>query len=314
MVRKEDEQQPASKKDDSSNRRASAATSVPNNEDTSEAHRCKNYPRLKIALEVIGLGLLITTAVLTGMAVHYYDLQWHAMQEQTIIQRNTSMLAEDAWPYIHTGKPITSLKANGMVSVGMEIRITNAGKTPARQLYAQFAMRIVPNGEICAPDYRGLLGNATANVLVPGGTPLSFIVPLGSDAAQNATRILLSKTRFAQLKAGQYYVVTYGRVTYRDIFGAWHWEHFCSWSPANSRISAGVWCGPYNNMDRRRLGSRLKTTPPAGEPYLAGGRVHAVPLESASIPFCKRAAHWANRLFLSSPPGDATGKAVMASP
>ena len=294
--------QPTGDKDYRTEKRPSVAASIPQNHGAAAPHCEKRRSKYKIASEVVTPLSATVAAIAAIIAAHYYAGQLIQMRKQTVIQRNASMLAESAWPYVSSGNMHYSSEANGMASIFTTVRITNAGKTPARQLYAEVAMRIVPNGETCVPDYRGnQLDNAIANVLVPGGKPISFIVKLGSDAGQEQEPKLLSKTRVAQWKAGQYYIVTYGRITYRDIFGGWHWEHFCSWSPSD-RISTSAWCEAYNDMDTRRLGGQPRNVPPASEPYVAGGRIHSPPLEPASVPFCKRTANAVNGLFVPHPP------------
>jgi hypothetical protein len=253
----------------------------------------------KIARDIVGLVGVIAAV----LAAYYYSGELREMQKQTTIQRNSSMLAEDAWLHVSSGNVKYSTNSNGMTSVITTVHITNTGKTPARQIYAEVAMRLVPNDVTCVPDYRGnQLSNAAGNLMLPGGEPISFVVRLGEDTGQHEKPKLISKAAVAQWKAGQYFVVTYGRLTYRDIFGGWHWEHFCSYSPSD-HVPQSPWCEAYNNMDTRRLGRQPRRTPPVGEPYVAAGHVHPVPVEPASVPFCNRITSASSGLFAPIPPG-----------
>jgi hypothetical protein len=62
---------------------------------------------------------------------------------------------------------------------------------------------------------------------------------------------ILSASEYQELLDGKAYVAFYGRISYFDIFGTFHWVNFCGFgSPSSKSIMVNTKkCVDYNDID-----------------------------------------------------------------
>ena len=141
---------------------------------------------------------------------------------------------------------------NIQLTVGKSFFVTtqvlNTGKTPAKNVEGNIAVRVVKKGEhlefVYTPGH--------ANYRVVGGT----IFPNGSitqsfegiqHGPEKAEAIVITKTLLQEIVSSESFIVVYGKLTYTDIFGAPHWTTYCRYVTNPSLISEE--CTRYNNTD-----------------------------------------------------------------
>lgn len=274
MIQGSNEQDPTQESDNSPAQTAPVTAAIPDEATKAKCHCGEKPPRYKIALEILTLFFAIGSAVAAGVAVHYYNQQWQEMHKQTVIQRNVSVTTERAWLAlssgdVHVGAP----NAHKLRLVVVDMQITNSGKTPAKQVFAEVVIDIVRNRVKWNAHYDGLPPTSQILNVILAGDSSKFSASLQHAAATGTEPTLFSEADWQQLVEGRDYIVVYARMTYRDSFGRWHWQHFCSWSAfAQGEFSAQN-CTAYNDMDRIDLDDETTGHSPPSDPYLSEGEI-----------------------------------------
>jgi hypothetical protein len=272
-VEGDNRQEPKKHGDQSAHHPSAIAAAIPNNETKTDCHNCKGYPGYKIALEILTLLFAIASAIAAGFAVHYYNFQWREMHKQTVIQRNVSVTTERAWLAVTSGAIHFVPNAKGLRAVFVDMEVRNSGKTPAKQVLAEVVVDIVPNGRKWSAEYNPPTTGQIANVLLANDSMKFTATVQHLSPSGGGEQTLLSQADWQQLIEGREYIVTYSRMTYRDSFGRWHWQHFCSWSsPIHGQFSATD-CTSYNDMDQTDLDDETTEGPSPKDPYLSGGQI-----------------------------------------
>jgi len=240
----------------------------------------EKYPRYKIALETLTLLFAIGAAAAAGFAIHYYNRQWQEMRKQTVIQRNTSITTERAWLALTSGSTRYLPNAQNLRTVTVDMEIRNTGKTSARQVFAQVQVNVVRNGQKVVLEYSPNSAITQVSMVLLANDSFNFVAPLQhTDAHGVMEAITLSPADWQQLLDGKGFIVTYGRLTYIDSFGRWHWHHFCSWtSPSGLEHAANGFtaqnCTAYNEMDQINLDDdQSGSVTPLKDPFLMNGMI-----------------------------------------
>ena len=126
--------------------------------------------------------------------------------------------------------------------------IKNIGKTPASIVEGRFIVRIVKRD--IAPDLK-LVGDgfsASAGIMMPDeGMPAP--APMLDKKSDLLNLPRLTKNEFDEIESGESYIVTFGRVTYFDVYDISHWLDFCSYQWRRPGNYAARNCVEYNKAD-----------------------------------------------------------------
>jgi hypothetical protein len=175
-----------------------------------------------------------------------------AMKESVELGRRTAHFEQRPWLSfsfvpdvpLTDGKPFIQL-----------IRVKNTGKTPAKQVNGRIVSRIFGKDEEVIFDY----GHGTA-IISPMILPDEFqdfpsvLLPKNIPSEGAPSPILMTLNIREQLGAGELYIVTFGRITYDDMFGGHHWVQFCAPGPNTVRqYKFHQKCIEYNDIDSNEV-------------------------------------------------------------
>jgi hypothetical protein len=187
------------------------------------------------------------TVVMAGaMIVYtvYAQRQWRVMDTSLRLDHR-AWLSPSSVPNIplEDGKPLVQL-----------VILTNTGRTPAKKVAGRIVTVLVGRSEVPHFDY-------THGVQFPAGImfpnqPMpvsSLLIPRGVPQGVIPQPILMSGLMRQQIGAGQAFILTYGNITYDDVFGEHHWLHFCVFGPQETRPLYEGWkqCYQYNDDDSK---------------------------------------------------------------
>lgn len=162
-------------------------------------------------------------------------------------QLNTMRLEQRAWISI---EPPKTTKAGENKPLIAELIIKNNGKTPAKKLDSVFHVKIFKSNESPNLNLSGFAFSSTAGILNPNDT-IPTPVPMLKGVTDILNPPLLTHDEAVEISSGKAYIVTFGKVTYFDIYGIPHWITYCSWqTTANVRGNySSLDCVEYNNVD-----------------------------------------------------------------
>jgi hypothetical protein len=69
---------------------------------------------------------------------------------------------------------------------------------------------------------------------------------------QDMTKHVTTEEEASQFKAGQLFLVTYGKIAYSDFTGSKYEQHFCAWSAQPGHSYAAKNCTEYNSIDNNK--------------------------------------------------------------
>lgn len=177
-------------------------------------------------------------------------LQWGVMDAQHVtMKKQNEVMQKDlrAWlivgesgPTIGVGKPI----ANQMAFI-------NKGKTPASDVFGDFYIEIVKNGE--TPQFEAKIPH---NTIFMGSLIPNWETPKPTTRQhRRADGIMedspLTETELQNLTEGKTWIATHGMISYRDVFEVQHWVKFCFWKglKPQTEYTSGS-CVAYNSSDK----------------------------------------------------------------
>jgi hypothetical protein len=107
-------------------------------------------------------------------------------------------------------------------------------------------------------------------LLEPGQFLLEMKNPTVTVETPNGKDILIDKTLYDNFTSGRLGIIVFARLTYADVFGIRHWQHYCHFFnvavPTEGAISSGhETCVAYNQSDKNQLisSSDTITSPPS---------------------------------------------------
>jgi hypothetical protein len=191
-------------------------------------------------------------AIFTGILTTVAGFQWFVTNRQLDVMRND----QRAWIEVQEIPPdgrVPKVEVVAGKPIMYPIKVTNTGKTPAKDVKLMLAAEVVGFGN--EPNFRcveqatcsdevnlwGIIFPSQANEISGRRWTLTGPAPVDTDADAAAW----------QEEAA--YVAVYGMIDYVDVYKIHHWTKFCFWrnSPANgahTHFNAKD-CTEYNSVD-----------------------------------------------------------------
>lgn len=178
----------------------------------------------------------------TRKQLSMFQEQVRSAQEQVRAARKEANAAQDgvaainkqmrldqrAWVTSTTKTPV--LQDEGPIF--QQFRLTNTGKTPAKNLRVEADIEVVPSR--ASPRLSYLAGPHTVIVLgiLYPNTPMDVTVDRRQQGYSYLDKpYLLSHSEYLSLLDGTSYVATYMLISYDDVFKVRHWQQLCVWNP-----------------------------------------------------------------------------------
>jgi len=156
---------------------------------------------------------------------------------------------------------VGTFRPENMKPIIISYMIANAGRTIARNVDGFMKIEVLPKDQppvfIYDPkQWPAAFGQHFAmGALFPNSPQVMqpyWIDPnwgIGPDRS-NPTKGLLGGGQYNSVEAGDWYIATYGRFTYDDVFGVHHWITFCNVYATDHPDGAGAQkCAEYNDAD-----------------------------------------------------------------
>jgi hypothetical protein len=136
---------------------------------------------------------------------------------------NNFRMDERAWLNIEGKFPDTVQERDSIVS---QVRMENTGKTPGKQIKAEYVVLVLKSTDPITFDYVDPRhSNDFVGILAPKEFSLSPVVEFDSEL----NVVSFTKNQAEDLMSGRSYLAVYGRGKYFDAFRDPHWFHFCKW-------------------------------------------------------------------------------------
>ncbi|MEP7353589.1 MAG: hypothetical protein ABI824_10200 [Acidobacteriota bacterium] len=155
--------------------------------------------------------------------------------------RKNFKIDERAWIEARDSDP--NFMLSNLKTAGVDMFVTNIGKTPALHVALSTASEILPKAVAPSLSFRANGATTEMGMLFQGEK--SRVVVAGSLAPD------ISEKERLQLTSGEAYLAVWGTATWDDIFGGSHWSRFCfyrSFYNSGSSINARN-CTNYNDAD-----------------------------------------------------------------
>lgn len=179
----------------------------------------------------------------------------------TAIQRQ---MMQDQRPWVALGLNWPSLKSPNGEPLGTLVqvtenqplsgpmRISNSGKTAAKNVYAKIFIEVVDSKESPHLESSGAQAwRFEAGTLFPNA-PSDFLAYRQEPNKPGLEAMsVLTPTENQALRSGKAYLAVYGKATYEDVFKTPHWTKFCFWFPMTSTPGyySAEKCTKYNTVD-----------------------------------------------------------------
>lgn len=192
--------------------------------------------------------LVIFTGLLTSVA----GFQWFVTYRQLAVMRND----QRAWVQVQQlpvdeKNPKVDIAAGKLIQV--PVKITNTGKTPARNVELRLAVEVVPASD--APDFHCVERSSCPDdinlwgILFPSETDAMF----GRRWTWKGLAPVATDTDASAWQQEKVYLAIYGMVVYDDVYKVHHWTRFCYWQnyPDNGEHTHfhAKDCTEYNSVD-----------------------------------------------------------------
>jgi hypothetical protein len=185
--------------------------------------------------------IALFTLVLAGCAIYQF----------VIMSGQLDAMRKDQRPWLKLTFELNPVAVNSPVSGIM--RLSNGGKTPAREVKADVVIEWVTNGQQPVFDYAFPHGAATTGTVFPNEAPIG--VPIvrtqfvgAGPASENE---IVSQAKFDQYMGIKIFLVVYATVTYKDFFGNDHWTKTCAFYSPPSAVGnvTAQKCTNYGDID-----------------------------------------------------------------
>jgi hypothetical protein len=159
---------------------------------------------------------------LLGLFIYCGLTFWQGWLTKTSIR-----LSERAW--ISYTLP-ANFPLEGTATTPATLQVSNFGKTPAREVRGDIIATELMKGEGPAFDFSvGHPHNSFYAGAIFLGSPVPVSINVQRYGAHTATPISSSELK-QDLESQKAYIIFYGEITYKDIFGKQHWTRFCTGS------------------------------------------------------------------------------------
>lgn len=178
-----------------------------------------------------------------------------AIQRQMMQDQRPWVSLDLDWPSLKSpsGEPIAKVvQVTENQPLSAPMRISNSGKTAAKNVYATIFIEVVDSKE--NPHIRSSKAQAwrfEAGALFPNA-PSDFVAYRQEPNRTGLEAMsVLTPTENQELRSGQAYLAIFGRATYDDVFKTPHWTRFCFWLPmtATPAYYHSQECSKYNAVD-----------------------------------------------------------------
>ena len=189
-------------------------------------------------------------------------LQWHQMIKAT---KSAKQSADTASASLHLDQRawVFVLRDNFQLHEGFEIsipgHIINTGKTTAKHVEAWITAIMLKSGDIPKFIYEpgiGIIRSIDPFLFPSQRSP--FQLPVLKRGTQSAEKVILTRPLLEEMEAGTSYILMYGKITYKDVFGIEHCMTFCDIYPypSSNRPFAELEdsyreCITYNDIDKK---------------------------------------------------------------
>jgi hypothetical protein len=173
----------------------------------------------------------------------------HQAAISSVNQAATAMESEVAHIFI-LRTPNTKHDLGTPVIVPLTIK--NSGRGPALNLYLQIESSFLDRGK--EPDFsfsKKPLNYERTGYVLPDDPPTTFNLPVDEDGKHLAW----DTQKVEALGAGEIYLSSYGKISYKDNFGRSHWVQFCFHMERAGTMEPGMFkkCAAYNKLDTTSL-------------------------------------------------------------
>lgn len=189
----------------------------PSDRDQSKKPWYKTLSGWKSVFEIVAIPFAVAYAVVTY-------LQWQDLRRNFVIDQRpwVRFITENSKPgRIWTTSTGDIVAPNDMRSLSTQIDIENIGKTAAREILVTTVTEILPDSQRPSLTYDESKSYATTST---GILFQDHTIPVDLGMAREIT-----EDQRRALNQGRSYLVAYGTITYRDIFGVSHETRFCSY-------------------------------------------------------------------------------------
>jgi hypothetical protein len=236
--------------------------------------RCSHHktPWWKILLDVL---TFLVAGAAAAAAIYYAYItngMWIQMKAQTHNSQSQLVIEQRTWLQVTDNPAVAFTKGQ---PIGIPIRTTNVGKTPAQHIWWSVYTSVVPIGREPDLPTHHILPNdeiykvkrtGTRSVDIPHQESERSLLYYGEHDDIVATRLerisrdgksivqpkTLTPEEWEGFAHGKNYIIVFGEVWYLDVFGITHWTKFCvskTTSTANTSRKCVNFAGVDNNTE-----------------------------------------------------------------
>lgn len=188
----------------------------------------------------VTIGLTVVSLMIAGGTAWILYNQLYSMR----IEQRAWITVEQRMVEMNKNKPLISI-----------VTMKNMGKTPAKRIEGQYKVRIFKKDQaldlILDPsDPLDAVIRASRGVLNPGVSDITE-VPMIKDGSSYLTPPVVTEKEAEEIIGGETYAISFGRITYIDVYDISHWINFCFVS-INANIKGKFnykKCIEYNDAD-----------------------------------------------------------------
>jgi hypothetical protein len=158
-------------------------------------------------------------------------LQAQATAAQDSVKAIQRQMRQDqrAWIKMAPNPKDEKLTLTKGISVKYPIRVTNIGKTPAKNVEVHLVAEILRSTEGASLRYKKNHERVVIGILFPSDFDDMDAFLLNPDKPGISDLPLLQHSQLESLKDGSTYLVIFGTAKFVDVFGTHHWVRFCTW-------------------------------------------------------------------------------------
>jgi hypothetical protein len=158
-----------------------------------------------------------------------------------IANRQLEGLKKDQRPWVKALGGQVNIAGNVMPEktpvLNIPLHILDIGKTPAKNIRADFFIESVKNGNEPLLNKSSVLMQATTGIVFP------------LDIQDFPASYSLLQGDWEDWKEGRSFLVIYGHITYKDIYQTEHWTDYCQFSSPKAGGYTAKKCTDYNSAD-----------------------------------------------------------------
>jgi hypothetical protein len=193
--------------------------------------------------------IALFTVVLAGAAIYQFVIT----NSQLRVMRNDerAWLRFDLTPDKIGGDEAT-MKLTAGQPIVYPVRVTNIGKTPARNVDMKIFVEVVAATQepslnrVDDTSWHYPFGKMTAGIVYPN---TDFKQPVIRPGSTLGSAEVATPEEVTAVLSGKSYLAAYGIILYDDVFNVRHWTKFCTWNGTNGAFAAQQ-CTQFNSVDQ----------------------------------------------------------------